>query len=190
MEGQLVDLTEEELKERILRWSGTADKRVWKGLTLTWDFWRCRCDVKGQLGLLVEVWTRFWRDRRDGFSSRIPVVKFCLGSNRFRVMFLPFQGPGGGRDVCRIALVVEPWRATVFFVSLFCIRWSCLFRQACNSVFRTDPPSLRLAHSSAERWKRKRISSPHGRTNNTAHQQVVDKDARLCIFNSGTLLDR
>ena len=62
MEGQLVELTEEELK-----WT------------------------PGERGLLSAVWTRIWRDRMDGFSSRIPVVKGCLGSICFRAMFLPFH---------------------------------------------------------------------------------------------------
>ena len=75
--------------------------------------------------------------------------------------FLPFHGPGGGRDVCRIALVMEPWRATTFFLSLFCIRGSCLFRQACNSVFKAAPPScygLRTVLQSGGKGKKRPLA--------------------------------
>ena len=64
--------------------------------------------------------------------------------------FLPFHGPGGRRDVYRIALVVEPWRAAVFSCPHFAFVGVACFDKRVFSVC-----VLRLAQSSAKRWKRK-----------------------------------
>ena len=37
------------------------------------------------------------------------------------------------------------WRAIVFPCQCFCIRWCCLFLQACNSAFRADQPTAVLS---------------------------------------------